>query len=507
MKKKIIFITIGIVLAVIASVSLIFFFNNRNKKIEVTELEMISPLKNGDSAKAVELAKENIVKVVNKIDDKNTIYGTGFFDKSGYLVTNSHVVDIKGDITVIYQNGKESKAEIFSNDITSDIALLSVEKVNVKAMSFTTTINLSVTDEVYSIGHQLNLEGDATVTKGILSAKRVSSGIEFLQTDAAVNSGGSGGPVINDKCELLGMVTLASENATLSFAISSDTLELYINKLIKSPVVNYVSEQRPTNALSVILKEVNYHTDDIYDEHKYFKKKDEPENDESKKEEHGEEKDSEHKYHDGNNNHKPQVPKDYSINRKAETMVLIETPISNDINTYFTLGKDLTGCSLNTSSVNTSKAGTYSVTVTCNEANSSTNIFVYGVKAPDGTIIPANLQTSNVTDLSQIEGIWFYPGYADVCQIFRYVIDVYDWTTLTMNQIKGTFQANAGGGGQYDSFSSLTQDGKLWVQGNYLVISFPGYEPYVMTRTKGTKIYHTQRNDPNICESHANANH
>ncbi len=280
-KKLIIVLSIiGIVLILAVSALVVWKIYTDNKDYEVGVIDVVEVLKNGDSSDAAKQTIKNVVQIINEVEDKK-IYGTGFFDESGYLVTNSHVVDIKGDISVLYNSGSLSKAKIYSNDIVSDIALLTVEEVKCKALPFGSTMQLEVTDEVYSVGHQLKIGGDASVTKGIVSAKRSASGIEFIQTDAAVNSGGSGGPVINSKGEVLGMVTLASDNATLSFAISSDTLDLYIDKLINNKKVTYITEKRDTNALGIVLKEVNYTEEDIYGENDLLKedKKDKKEED------------------------------------------------------------------------------------------------------------------------------------------------------------------------------------------------------------------------------------
>ena len=98
-KTKIIIISIITVLfLVIVFFVTIGLINHNNKNIqepiEVNAIEQLSPLTTSDSSQAAELIKTNIVKVVNKIDDETSIIGTGFFDKSGYLVTNSHLVDI-----------------------------------------------------------------------------------------------------------------------------------------------------------------------------------------------------------------------------------------------------------------------------------------------------------------------------------------------------------------------------------------------------------------------------
>ena len=138
-KTKIIIISIITVLfLVIVFFVTIGLINHNNKNIqepiEVNAIEQLYPLTTSDSSQAAELIKTNIVKVVNKIDDETSIIGTGFFDKSGYLVTNSHLVDIQGTITIEYSDGKKSNAQIFSNDILSDIALLAVENPKVKSM-------------------------------------------------------------------------------------------------------------------------------------------------------------------------------------------------------------------------------------------------------------------------------------------------------------------------------------------------------------------------------------
>ena len=109
-KKKIIIVSIVSIVVIAVAVALIFVFNRDksqdNKNIDVSEMEKINVLSEDDSAKAAELIKQNIVKITNEIDENTKIIGTGFFHESGYLVTNSHVVDIEGKITVEYSDGE-----------------------------------------------------------------------------------------------------------------------------------------------------------------------------------------------------------------------------------------------------------------------------------------------------------------------------------------------------------------------------------------------------------------
>ena len=272
-KKVLIVFVISLVLIFIG-VLLFMYFKNNEKVIEVSNLTEVVTLSSSDSSKAVELIKENTVKVINKIDDTTRIIGTGFFDKSGYLVTNSHIVDIKGDITIEYANGNKTTAKLYSNDIISDLALLAVSNPSVKALYYGETLSLKVTDDVYAIGYPYALDGEASVSKGVLSARRSAGGIEFLQSDISLNVGNSGGPLINDKGELLGINTYATDNASIGMAISSESLQIIINKLIKDKSINYLEDKRPDNALSVVLTEIGYNTEDLYSENKYIKKHD-----------------------------------------------------------------------------------------------------------------------------------------------------------------------------------------------------------------------------------------
>lgn len=268
-KKHILIIECTIVVIVAAIVAGVLILTNKNNKneekvVEVSVIEPITPLSSSNSSEASEMIKENIVKIINTINDDTRIVGTGFFDKSGYLVTNSHIIDIKGKITVEYADGSKCDAQIYSNDITSDIALVAVENPTAKAMFYGKTLTLNVTDDVYAVGYPYALEGEASVSKGILSARRSAGGIEFLQSDISLSSGNSGGPLINDKGELLGINTYATENASIGMSISSESLEVIIKKLIDKKSVNYLDGDRPTNALSVVLTEIGYHIDDIY---------------------------------------------------------------------------------------------------------------------------------------------------------------------------------------------------------------------------------------------------
>lgn len=278
-KHLILLISAIIVITVIAIISTLFLILRKEKATEVNDLNKLAKLSNPDFSKAADLVKNNIVRIVNTIDNKQ-IVGTGFFHESGFLVTNSHVVDIKGNITVEFADGSTETATLISNDINSDIAILQVKNEKILAMSFGDTLELKVTDEVLALGYAYNFDGEASVSKGILSARRSAGGIEFLQLDISLNSGNSGGPLINSYGELLGINTYASTNSTVGMAMSAENLETVIHKLITNQTINYVIEERPQNVLSVVLKEIGYEIDDIYNEKQFMKKHHTPEKEE-----------------------------------------------------------------------------------------------------------------------------------------------------------------------------------------------------------------------------------
>lgn len=257
-----IFIIVGMIL--IATFTYAILFNNK-KNESVSAISEIKVLSSANASEAAALIKANTVKVINKLNN-TSIIGTGFFDKSGYLVTNSHIVDIKGDITIEYPNGEVAEAKLFSNDITSDIALLTVKNNELKAMSYGNTLNLKVTNDVYAVGFPYALNGEASVSKGVLSARRSAGGIEFLQSDISLNAGNSGGPLINAKGELLGINTYATDNASIGMSISAESLNNIINNLLTKKSAEYLKGKRPENALSVVLNEIGYMTDDIYNQ-------------------------------------------------------------------------------------------------------------------------------------------------------------------------------------------------------------------------------------------------
>lgn len=139
-------------------------------------------------------------------------HGSGVFvTRDGFILTNAHVVGNDNKVIVILQN-KEVEATVVRVEPIRDIALLKINK-NIKVSSSQISKqDPDVGDTLFVIGTPLSEELSHTVTSGILSAKRVSDGMSLYQTDASINKGNSGGPIYNDKGELVAISVSAIFN-------------------------------------------------------------------------------------------------------------------------------------------------------------------------------------------------------------------------------------------------------------------------------------------------------
>ena len=165
-------------------------------------------------------------------------YGSGvIITADGYILTNNHVVQDAERITVTLNDRRELPAKLIGNDPATDLAVIKIEANNLSYIPFGNSDKVRIGEPVLAIGNPFNLT--STVTSGIISAKARNMNIienprsnetpleSFLQTDAAVNSGNSGGALVNSNAELIGIVTaIASGNSGnyigYSFAIPSN---------------------------------------------------------------------------------------------------------------------------------------------------------------------------------------------------------------------------------------------------------------------------------------------
>lgn len=141
---------------------------------------------------------------------KATSLGSGFIiNKDGYILTNNHVVENATDITVKLGDSREFKAKVIGRDPKTDVALIKIEASNLPVIPFGDSDKLEVGEPVMAIGNPFGLS--QTVTTGIVSAKGRFIGEgpydNFIQTDASINRGNSGGPLINSNGEAVGVNT------------------------------------------------------------------------------------------------------------------------------------------------------------------------------------------------------------------------------------------------------------------------------------------------------------
>jgi serine protease Do len=182
-------------------------------------------------------------------DDKNnqgrnqkvSSLGSGFvIDASGFVVTNNHVIEGADDIEVIFPNGTKLKAKLVGTDTKTDLSVLKVEsKVPLKAVPFGDSHKMRIGDWVMAIGNPFGLGG--SVTLGIISARgrNINAGPydNFIQTDAAINKGNSGGPLFNMHGEVIGINTAiispSGGSIGIGFAVPTEIAENVVHQLIQ----------------------------------------------------------------------------------------------------------------------------------------------------------------------------------------------------------------------------------------------------------------------------------
>lgn len=174
--------------------------------------------------------------------------GSGvILSEDGYIVTNNHVIANADKVTVTLANHKTYQAAVIGTDAKADLAVLKIEAAHLPFLLYGNSDDIQLGQWVVAIGYPWNL--DITVTAGIISAKTRTLASEanpdraetFIQTDAAVNLGNSGGALINTKGELVGINSaLTSPTGTYagySYAIPVNIVKKKVNDIIRSATV------------------------------------------------------------------------------------------------------------------------------------------------------------------------------------------------------------------------------------------------------------------------------
>jgi len=184
----------------------------------------------------------SVVTVITQHEEGMSV-GTGvIFSEDGYILTNYHVLDGGSGCMVLLDTGYTLDAAYVAGDIPNDLAILKVDMAGFPAAEFGDSDLLSVGDPVYAIGNPLGVELRGTLTDGIVSAINRDVWVDdrymtLIQTNAALNSGNSGGPLINEFGQVVGinvikMTSRYSNVEGLGFAIPSASVERITNDLL-----------------------------------------------------------------------------------------------------------------------------------------------------------------------------------------------------------------------------------------------------------------------------------
>jgi serine protease Do len=170
--------------------------------------------------------------------------GSGFvIDPSGLIVTNAHVVESAGQIQVRLADGRRFPASIVGRDSRVDLALLKIEgPPRLTVLPLGDSNRLRVGELVLALGNPFGLE--QSVTFGIVSRKGApltvaAPGFDFIQTDAAISPGNSGGPLVNVSGEVVGVNSMVARNGSIGFAIPSNLVKLLLPQLASKGRVDW----------------------------------------------------------------------------------------------------------------------------------------------------------------------------------------------------------------------------------------------------------------------------
>ena len=206
------------------------------------------------------LVNPSVVQVMVEVGNKMSL-GTGvIFTEDGYILTNYHVVEGGSDCYIALDTGKSYQASYVAGDPVSDLAVLKVDGRGLPAAEFGESDLLTVGDKVYAIGNPLGYELWGTMTDGIVSAVDRDVQVDgrtmtLIQTNAALNSGNSGGPLINEYGQVVGLNVIKMSSSYFSieglgFAIPSATMDRVVDVLLTTGE----PQRQPVLGLSVRLE-------------------------------------------------------------------------------------------------------------------------------------------------------------------------------------------------------------------------------------------------------------
>ena len=256
-EKRIILIELIIALCtIVLSFINVYFYMNYYMKGKIYEYDEI---KQNSISNGIKNVYDSVVIVENHIAGKLYATGSGFLYKNdnekAYIITNYHVIDSANEVYIVLTNNERIKTKIVGYDKYQDIAVLSIDKDITNNFATINKSDINIGEEVFIIGTPINSKAYSwTITKGIISGKNrlveysfdsdylddESYYLSLLQTDAAINSGNSGGPLCNRKGEVIGIINLkvSSNNVeSIGFAIPIKDALYSADKIIKGEAI------------------------------------------------------------------------------------------------------------------------------------------------------------------------------------------------------------------------------------------------------------------------------
>ncbi len=227
-------------------------------------------------ADVVERVRPAVVSIIVRVVSEGTrapIRGTGIgtgviFNPDGYILTNNHVVEDSTQISVVLPDERTVDAKIVGRDPFTDLAVLKVNEQRLPVAKLGNSDHMRIGEWVIAIGNALALQGGPSVTVGVVSALGRSVGVpgttivlhDMVQTDAAINVGNSGGPLLNLQGEVIGINTvIVSEAQGIGFAVGTSTALPIMEQLVANGRVIWpwlgvsVEEITPARALQLNL--------------------------------------------------------------------------------------------------------------------------------------------------------------------------------------------------------------------------------------------------------------
>lgn len=213
-------------------------------RVELVGVEGKESLAVGDIADRLLPSVVSVVAYLSENDLDGYSLGTGtIYSADGYILTNYHVIENGVRAEVILSDGTVYEARHISSDATADIAILKIDAVGLEPVEFGRSALLRIGDPVVAIGNPASLELYGTTTAGhitgperYLTMDSAGNIMKLIQTDASVNPGNSGGPLINSYGQVIGIVTAkltADTYEGIGFAIASDRLEKIVSDLLQ----------------------------------------------------------------------------------------------------------------------------------------------------------------------------------------------------------------------------------------------------------------------------------